>query len=187
MVRADSHRVPLIPCYSGSRRGVPLFAYGAVTRYGVPFQTLLLSGRRPLMSVPRPQSGMPDWFRLFPVRSPLLRESRSISLPLGTEMFQFPRFPPHRLWVQRWVTTHPVAGFSHSGICGSTPVCGSSQLIAAYHALHRLLAPRHPPCALSSLPTLARFSMTPVQLSKWKSLGPLPVSGRLISPTLSAP
>jgi hypothetical protein len=25
------------------------------------------------------------------------------------------------------------------------------------------------------LPTLARFSMTPVQLSKWKSLGPLPV------------
>jgi len=37
------------------------------------------------------------------------------------------------------------------------------------------------------LPTLARFSMTPVQLSKWKSLGPLPVSGRLISPTLSAP
>jgi len=128
-----------------------------------------------LMSVPRPQLGMPSWFRLFPVRSPLLRESRSISLPLGTEMFQFPRFPPHRLWVQRWVTTHSVAGFSHSGICGSTPVCGSSQLIAAYHALHRLLAPRHPPCALSSLPTLARFSMTPVQLSKWKSLGPLPV------------
>ena len=29
-------------------------------------------------------------FRLFPVRSPLLRESRLISLPAGTEMFHFP-------------------------------------------------------------------------------------------------
>ncbi len=43
------------------------------------------------------------------------------------------------------------AGFPHSGICGSRPICGSPQLIAAYHALHRLLTPRHPPCALSSL------------------------------------
>src|SRR5437763_1957211 len=30
-------------------------------------------------------------------------------------------------------------------------VCGSPRLIAAYHVLHRLLLPRHPPCALSSL------------------------------------
>ena len=30
-------------------------------------------------------------FRLFPVRSPLLRESRLISFPLGTEMLHFPR------------------------------------------------------------------------------------------------
>ena len=29
-------------------------------------------------------------FRLFPVRSPLLRESRLLSLPGGTEMFHFP-------------------------------------------------------------------------------------------------
>src|ERR1700744_2087319 len=27
-------------------------------------------------------------------------------------------------------------------------VCSSPQLIAAYHVLHRLLEPRHPPCAL---------------------------------------
>ena len=32
-----------------------------------------------------------DW-RLFPVRSPLLRESRLISFPRGTEMFHFPPF-----------------------------------------------------------------------------------------------
>src|SRR5262249_40762724 len=42
-------------------------------------------------------------------------------------------------------------GFSHSDISGSKPACGSPKLIAANHVLHRLLAPRHPPYALSSL------------------------------------
>ena len=32
------------------------------------------------------------WFRLFPLRSPLLRESHLLSLPKGTEMVQFPSF-----------------------------------------------------------------------------------------------
>ena len=39
----------------------------------------------------------------IPVRSPLLGESRLISLPRGTEMFQFPRLPPLRLYIQREV------------------------------------------------------------------------------------
>jgi hypothetical protein len=39
-----------------------------------------------------PQKGKPSWFGLFRVRSPLLTESRFLSLPRGTEMFQFPRF-----------------------------------------------------------------------------------------------
>ncbi len=43
------------------------------------------------------------------------------------------------------------AGFPHSGILGSQPICGSPRLIAAYHALHRLPLPRHPPATLSSL------------------------------------
>src|SRR6516164_4362620 len=43
------------------------------------------------------------------------------------------------------------AGFPHSDIPGSKTVCSSPRLIAAYHVLHRLLVPRHPPCALSSL------------------------------------
>ena len=37
---------------------------------------------------------------------------------------------------------------SHSEIFGLMPVCGYPKLIAAYHVLHRLLVPRHPPCAL---------------------------------------
>ena len=39
----------------------------------------------------------------------------------------------------------------HSEIPGSKPVCGSPELFAAYHVLHRHLAPRHSPYALSSL------------------------------------
>jgi hypothetical protein len=44
-----------------------------------------------------------------------------------------------------------LSGLPHSEILGSKPVCGSPKLIAAYHVLHRLLAPRHSPYALSSL------------------------------------
>jgi hypothetical protein len=43
------------------------------------------------------------------------------------------------------------AGFPHSEISGSRLVCNSPELFAACHVLHRLLTPRHPPCALSSL------------------------------------
>lgn len=45
-----------------------------------------------------------SWFGLFPVRSPLLRESMFLSLPLGTKMFQFPRSAFHLLWIQRMDT-----------------------------------------------------------------------------------
>ena len=46
------------------------------------------------------------------------------------------------------------AGFPHSDASGSKPVCGYPELIAAYHVLRRLSAPRHPPCTLSSLTKL---------------------------------
>ena len=45
-------------------------------------------------------------FSLFRFRSPLLSESLLFSLPVGTEMFHFPTFPPHTLCVQMWVTRH---------------------------------------------------------------------------------
>ncbi len=43
------------------------------------------------------------------------------------------------------------AGFPHSEILGLSVVCTYPRLIAACHVLHRLLAPRHPPCALNIL------------------------------------
>jgi hypothetical protein len=52
-------------------------------------------------------------------------------------------------------------GLSHSEIHGSKPVCGSPWLIATCYVLHRLLAPRHPPIALSSLITKFSFEANP--------------------------
>ena len=82
-----------------------------------------------------------------------------ISLPLGTKMFQFPRFPSPGLWVQPGDDAgdlRPGAGFPHSEIPGSRPAHGSPRLIAVFHVLHRHLAPRHPPYALSSLTYVMR-------------------------------
>ena len=53
-----------------------IVAYGAVTRYGPVSQLVLLM----------------ELVRLVRVRSPLLTESRLMSFPPGTEMFQFPGF-----------------------------------------------------------------------------------------------
>ena len=55
--------------------------------------------------------------------------------------------------------------FPHSDICGSKVVCTSPQLFAAYHVLHRLLEPRHPPYALICFLSLLRsFSLLTSQL-----------------------
>jgi hypothetical protein len=51
------------------------------------------------------------------------------------------------------------AGLPHSEISGSRLVCSSPELFAAYHVLHRLLTPRHPPSALSSLTELHKCTM----------------------------
>jgi hypothetical protein len=74
-----------------------------------------------------------------------------IYFPPGTEMVHFPGLAHTRLCIQRAVTRVHLAGFPHSEILGSKPACGSPRLIAACHVLLRLLAPRHPPYALSSL------------------------------------
>ena len=132
-------------------RALRNFMYGAITRYGRPFQTFPLSLRVPRRGPATPRQVTPPRFRLFPFRSPLLRESLLISLPGGTEMFHFPPFASRAYFIQHGMAGVCPAGFPHSEIPGSKPVCGSPRLIAAYHVLHRLLVPRHPPYALSSL------------------------------------
>src|SRR5438132_6001115 len=56
-------------------------------------------------------------------------------------------------------------------------------LIAVFHALHRLLAPRHPPPALSSLAALilssARDTTTRQDQHRFHSTGPTPLGEEL--------
>ena len=80
-----------------------------------------------------------------PFRSPLLRASRLISLPPGTEMFQFPGFAL-RSKTDDGLTPSRVAPFGHLGITACVP------LPRAYRSLPR---PSSPPCAQAS-PTCLR-------------------------------
>ncbi len=61
-------------------------------------------------------------------------------------MFQFPALA---LQHEVEVTVLQTARLSHSEIPGSMVICTYPELIAAYHVLHRLCEPRHPPYALS--------------------------------------
>lgn len=92
-------------------------------------------------------------FGLFPLRSPLLRESHLISSPPGTEMVQFPGYRFSRLCIQRLIPDRS-GGLPHSAINGSLDMCSSPSLLAACHGLLRRAAPRHPPYALSRLTIL---------------------------------
>jgi hypothetical protein len=109
------------------------FAYGTVTLCGRPFHAgsttrelcNSLEARQSFPSGPT----TPTWqrlppfapcrFRLYPVRSPLLGASRLFSLPRGTEMFHFPRFPLPTLCVQvgvMWHDPHQVFPFGNPRI-----------------------------------------------------------------------
>ena len=66
-------------------------------------------------------------------------------------MFQFRAFPPYTYLIQCTVLEYCSSVLPHSEISGSTLICSSPKLIAACHVLHRLLMPRHSPCALYSL------------------------------------
>ena len=110
-----------------------------------PFQKLLLTTRVPRRGPTTPQvhcytCGL-GW---SPFARHYLGNHCLFSFPPGTKMFQFPGLA---LCGCR-VTVLQTAGLSHSEIPGSMVICTYPGLIAAYHVLHRLHEPRHPPCAL---------------------------------------
>jgi hypothetical protein len=97
-------------------------------------------------------------------------------------MFQFTGFASLWLYIHQWDTRGiTLGGFPHSGILGSTPACGSPRLIAANHALHRFLPPRHPPCALSSL-TIKPLPTDGLQVEDQGSAQQLRIPDRWSSP-----
>ena len=61
-----------------------------------------------------------------------------------------PRVPSGKLCIGLSVLKVYLSGFPHSDIHGSKDICSSPWLFAAYHVLHRLSVPRHPPCALNA-------------------------------------
>jgi hypothetical protein len=83
-----------------------------------------------------------EWFGLFPPRSPLLRESRLISLGRATEMFQFAHCPPACLCIQQLVSRHHsgrVAPFGVSGLIARMQLpLNVSPVSASFIGLQRL-------------------------------------------------
>ena len=86
---------------------------------------------------------------LLPFRSPLLRESRLISFPPGTEMFQFPGFASAGLCIHPEDTL--ARGFPHSEPRWSKALCASYRTFGAWPVLRRRRMPRHPPRAFLRL------------------------------------
>src|SRR5207249_7627979 len=65
--------------------------------------------------------------------------------------FSSPACLPHPMYSGTDPSALPLVGFPIRRSRGQRSVSTSPGLIAAAHVLHRLLAPRHPPCALSLL------------------------------------
>jgi hypothetical protein len=109
MVLPDSHGISRVPRYSGTYPASRIVvAYGAVTLYGRPFQSVRLTNRlvtrRPCgLAGPTTPLCKHRGLGYVRVRSPLLAESLLISLPAGTEMVHFPALPSTRLWIQRGI------------------------------------------------------------------------------------
>ena len=109
-------------------------------------------------------------------------------------MVHFPPLPSRTYVFSAGYSGMSQSGFPHSEIPGSKPACGSPRLIAACHVLHRLLAPRHSPYALSSLTKCSlhltanmwskNYRLQNIQLSKNSTFAasPLRRTGLVIQP-----
>lgn len=106
-------------------------------------------------------------------------------------MFHFPTFPPHALCVQARVTGFKaLPGFPIRKSSDHSSVDSSPRHIAASHVLHRLLVPRHPPCALNNLATKIKMLASTVQFSNYerKPAAPAgPTTTRQRYPTTNQP
>jgi hypothetical protein len=93
--------------------------------------------------------------RLLRFRSPLLSQSRLMSFPQGTEMFQFPWFASQAYVLSlRYLL---LGGFPHSDISGSKLIC---QLPEAFRRLSRLSSP-----IIAKASTMCSYSLDPITLT----------------------
>jgi hypothetical protein len=139
------------------------FAYRTGTVCGGLFNTLqLVSG--PSSAAPTTPRSLSVWA----VPRSLATTSGIISVPLGTEMFQFPRFPSRGLCVHPPTPASSCdgpAGFPIRTSPDMAPAHGSPRLFAVFHVLLRRLTPRHPPYALSSFLHVMRRNCVSTRLA----------------------
>ena len=153
MVPPTSRKVPRVSRYFGSCSLLPDFDYGAFTLYGRLSQNRSAKFVESIMRSEPRDARIPVW--ALPVSlaaTPGIDVSFSSSGYLDVSVH---RVPLHTLWIGVWMTEGSSAGFPHSDISGSMDICSSPKLFAAYHVFHRLLVPRHPPCALLRLTTIS--------------------------------
>ena len=149
MVPAYSHKVPRVSWYSGSRLVRSRFGYGSFTLSGWLSQNHSPTVTESIMRSEPQDARVLVW--ALPVSlaaTPGIDVSFSSSGYLDVSVH---RVPLHTLLIHVWMTEVFSAGFPHSDISGSQDICSSPKLFAAYHVFHRLLVPRHPPCALLRL------------------------------------
>ena len=149
MVPAPSIKVPRVSMYSGYRHADSSFAYGAFTLSGRLSQNRSAKLVRSIM-----RSEPHDARTMVWALSRSLAATYEIDVSFSSSGYldvSVHRVPFHTLWIGVWMTGVCPAGFPHSDIFGSSDICSSPKLFAAYHVFHRLLVPRHPPCALYSL------------------------------------
>ena len=155
MVPPASHKVSRVSWYSGSCQPLINFAYGIFTLSDQISQNCSAIDSSTLCS-PQPRGA----------RTTVWALSISLAATLEIEVSFFssgyldvsvPPVPFHTLWIGVWILEVCSSGFPHSDISGSMDICSSPKLFAAYHVFHRLLVPRHPPCALFCLTSLLPF------------------------------
>ena len=149
MVPAHSHKVSRVSWYSGSRLADSSFAYGAFTLSGWLSQN---HSAKDLKSIPRsePRSARtPVWALSISLAATF--EITVVFSSSGYLDVSVHRVPFLTLCIGVRILEVCSSGFPHSEISGSKDICSSPKLFAAYHVFHRLLVPRHPPYALSSM------------------------------------
>ena len=149
MVPAHSIKVSRVSMYSGFRSVSSPFAYGAFTLFGWLSQNHSAKLIRSITRSEPRNARIPVW--ALPIS---LAATFGIDVSFSSSGYldvSVHRVPLHTLWIGVWIHEVFSCGFPHSEICGSMDICSLPQLIAAYHVFHRLLVPRHPPCALLRL------------------------------------
>ena len=149
MVPLPSHKVSRVSWYFGFRLVSSSFTYGAFTLSGWLSQNHSVKLAESIMRSEPRNARIPVWAPSISLAATLEIDVSFFSS--GYLDVSVHRVPFHTLWIGVWMTGVFPAGFPHSDISGSLDICSSPKLFAAYHVFHRLLVPRHPPCALSCL------------------------------------